>query len=335
MEQIEQIARAVLYEGYLLYPYSRSALKNQQRWTFGGVYPREYSEATGENDPWLMQTQCILRGDENTTLDVRVRFLQVTDRAVMSARDGTWEPIEELRIGGRIYHPWEEARERTVGAPSLTLGSLLACGTCIPIRIRAGDEEEALSDDTGARGRLVRSWHGLHGGVVIESEVLGRDAYRVTVRIVNTTPCAERDRAPVIRHTLVSTHTVLTASNGEFISLLEPPEEYEAAAAGCENIKTWPVLIGAPGERGTMLSSPIILYDYPAVSPETPGDLFDATEIDELLRLSIMSLTDAEKEEMRDTDERSRAILEQTEALTVADLMNLHASVRRLGEEQL
>ena len=73
----------------------------------------------------------------------------------------------------------------------------------------------------------------------------------------------------------------------------------------------WPVLAGTPGERDVMLSSPIILYDYPALAPESPGPFCDSTEIDELLTLRVMTLTDEEKNEARATDERARAIIDR------------------------
>ena len=76
------------------------------------------------------------------------------------------------------------------------------------------------------------------------------------------------------------------------------------------------MLVGAPGERDTLLASPIILEDHPRIAPESPGDLFDGGEIDQMLVLNILSLTDEEKAEMRDTDPRAREILERTEALT-------------------
>src|SRR5690349_9159645 len=77
IEEIKEIANAVLYEGYLLYPYRRSAIKNRQRWTIGVIYPREYSEANGGIEPWMMQTECLVSGSEDTSLDVSVRFLHV------------------------------------------------------------------------------------------------------------------------------------------------------------------------------------------------------------------------------------------------------------------
>jgi hydrogenase maturation protease len=83
-----------------------------------------------------------------------------------------------------------------------------------------------------------------------------------------------------------------------------------------------------------MLVSPIILYDYPAVAPESPGDLFDGAEIDEILSLRILTMTDAEKREARETDPRARALLDRTEALSAADLMRMHGAVREPSWEQ-
>ena len=48
-DRVEEIAAAVLYEGYILWPYRRSALKNQRRFTFGGVYPPAHSEAHADD----------------------------------------------------------------------------------------------------------------------------------------------------------------------------------------------------------------------------------------------------------------------------------------------
>jgi hypothetical protein len=100
----------------------------------------------------------------------------------------------------------------------------------------------------------------------------------------------------------------------------------------CKNEGTWPVLVGdeESGDRSTMLSSPIILYDYPKIAPESPGELFDGTEIDEILTLRVMTMTDAEKEEMRQTDERARQILERTESLPEERLLKMHGVVREL-----
>jgi hydrogenase maturation protease len=110
--------------------------------------------------------------------------------------------------------------------------------------------------------------------------------------------------------------------------LLEPPEDLKGVAASCQNVGAWPVLVGAEGDRDTMLASPIILYDYPQIAPESPGDLFDGTEIDEILALRILTMTDDEKSEMRNTDERARKMLERTENLPMEHLMKLHGTLR-------
>ena len=129
---------------------------------------------------------------------------------------------------------------------------------------------------------------------------------------------------------LVSAHVLLGAIDGQFVSLLEPPENLRDLAATCQNLGAWPVLVGAEGERDTMLASPIILYDYPQIAPESPGDLFDGTEIDEILALRILTMTEDEKHEMRNTDDRARKMLERTESLPMEHLMKLHGTLRDL-----
>jgi len=108
-----------------------------------------------------------------------------------------------------------------------------------------------------------------------------------------------------LRHSLIAAHTVVAVTDGEFISLLDPPEWAKPAVKSCRNERTWPVMIGEAGSRDVFLISPIILYDYPTIAPESPGDLFDGTEIDEILTLRTMTLTDEEKAEARATDERA------------------------------
>ena len=146
--------------------------------------------------------------------------------------------------------------------------------------------------------------------------------------ILRGTELPGRDGA--LMQSLLSAHTILRVDGGEFVSLLDPPPALREAAAGCNNIGTWPVLVGDDGERDGMLSSPIILYDYPQIAPESPGDLFDGTEIDEILALRILTLTDEEKREMRHGDERARQILERTEALPAEHFMKLHGRLRGL-----
>ena len=330
MDTTKKIAEAVLYEGYILWPYRRSARKNQQRWTFGGVYPRAYSEARGEDDPWIMQTQCLVVGDAEATIEVKVRFLHVTERKVGRKSGETLEFVEELRVGGELYLPWDEATEREIAVGRFKL-SELGSPERIGIDIPAGSREEPLRGPAEeVVGALVRGWCMLRGTVEVEAEPLREGIFRVTVRITNTTPWGGEDRESTLRQTFVSTHTALGVEGGEFVSLIDPPEELGEAAQGCVNLKTWPVLVGEEGERNMMLSSPIILYDYPQIAPESPGDLFDGTEIDQMLILNVLNLTDEEKEEMRASDPRGREILERCESLSPEELMKLSGTFREI-----
>jgi hydrogenase maturation protease len=328
MDKVEKIAAAVLYEGYVLWPYRRSTIKNQQRWTLGGVYPRAHSEIHGDSDPWLMQTQCLVHGVA-PVVRVAVRFLHVVERQVARRNvDGTLSNVDELQVDDEHYLTWDEAAERDV-----VLGELQPAQMKTPqraeINIRAGHEEEPLLDATGnVAGILARSWQSLQGAVEVESEKVDDDLYRLTVRITNTTPWNGEERASTLRRTFVSAHTILTARDGEFVSLMDPPEEFKGAAESCQNIKTWPVLAGEEGDKSTLLSSPIILYDYPQVAPESGGDFYDGAEIDQLLVLNMLSLTDDEKAEIRATDPRARAILERSEAYNAEDFMGLHGVMR-------
>ena len=328
MDPVEKIAATVLYEGYVLWPYRRSAVKNQRRWTFGGVYPRAYSEAEGGNDPWLMRTQCLVLG-EAPTVEVKVRFLHVVERKVGRRNaDGSLEFVDELRVGEELHLAWQEAAEREVVISGLTLPELeipMRAGIDLP----AGSREGKITDPEGRpAGALVRSWQCLQGAVEVKAEPVRDGLFRLTVEITNTAPWDGQDRESTLHHTFVSTHTILKAQSGEFVSLTDPPEDLEEAATACENLKTWPVLAGEEGSKHTVLSSPIILYDYPQVAPESPGDLFDGGEVDQLLTLSILGLTDEEREEARATDPRTREILERTESLTEEQLMDLHGRIQ-------
>jgi hypothetical protein len=329
-DAVRAIADAVLYEGYLLWPYRRSATKNQRRWTFGGVHPRAHAEAHPD-DRATMRAECLLTEDGDARVAVGVRFLHVVERAVGRHTPAGLERLDELVVGDQRHLAWDEAVEREVAAPPLSVEAL-AAGVRVPVAIAGGREEEELRDPAGGRaGAIVRSWEPLEGAVELRAERLPGGVARISVRIANTTPWDGGGREAALRRTFCSTHAVLRATGGGFVSLTDPPEELREAAAGCRNEGCWPVLVGEPGDRSTLLASPIILEDHPRIAPESPGDLFDGGEIDQLLVLNILSLTDAEKAEMRDTDPRAGEILERTEALTEAELMRLHGAIREFG----
>jgi hypothetical protein len=305
---VRRIADAVLYEGYLLWPYRKSALKNQQRFTFGGVYP------PGWEDRSAIQAQVLLEGGEDADVEVQVRFLHMVRRQVLKASGSplAFVPVEELEVGGERWVTWEEAVEREV-EPG-------------PIRVPSGEELEEISG-----GAIRRSWQALEGEVIVAGEVVRPGLLRLTICVANTTPWSGQDRQDALRRTFCSTHFVLRAHDGAWVSLTDPPEALSSEAEACENAGVWPVLVGEEDDRRTMLASPIILSDYPQIAPESPGDLFDSGEIDQMLVLNILAMTDEERRDMRDSDPRAREILERTEALTNEEIMRLHGAVREFG----
>ena len=340
---VEKIAKAVLYEGYMLYPYRPSSVKNQQRWNFGVLCPQSYSEAQKGTEAWTMQTECLVEGPL-ARVEVLVRFLQLVARSIgeltspMSElpQDGVPEfrLVERLAIDGRVYQPWQEAVEREVILPALEVRELVQTPLSQPFAFSATKEFEYLRDGEGPIGGvIIRDQSALAGVVEVNCESIGDDIFRIRVIIRNTTPftvTAETVRDEALLRSLVSAHTILGVEDGLFISLLAPPGRLIEAAANCRNVGTWPVLVGDEGQRDTVLSSPIILYDYPQIAPESAGDLFDGTEIDEILSLRIMTLTDDEKLEMRQSDERARQMLERTETMPMEQLMKLHGVLRGL-----
>jgi hydrogenase maturation protease len=331
IEQAKEIANAVLYEGYLLYPYRRSAIKNRQRWTFGVVYPKEYSEANGSIEPWTMHTECLVtgQGNRNTSLDIYVRFLHL----LSMKPEGTVSvpPWLGHMPGSQAFNTWEEGMEREVSALDLSLSELVAHPRIVEISY-SGDR--LVEDPTSvAKEAIVREQRPLAGAIIIGAERVGEDLFKFSAHIENRTAetgTVTNRHDSILLQSFVSTHTLLQVHQGAFISLLEPPEELQAIAQGCRNLRTWPVLVGSEGGSDVLLSSPIILYDYPQIAPESPGPLFDGTEIDEILTLRIMTLTDEEKQEIRQGDERAREILERTEAITPEQLMQLHGTIRDL-----
>jgi hydrogenase maturation protease len=198
----------------------------------------------------------------------------------------------------------------------------------------AGRQFEPLHNENNRiEGVIVRDKESLSVGVEAFATRCEADVFKITVRICNRTSFevpAEKTRDQALMHSLLSVHTVLGAGNCKFVSLLDPPENLRELASSCQNIGTWPVLIGAEGSHDTVLSSPIILYDYPRIAPESAGDLFDGLEIDEILSLRIMTMTDEEKREMRESDDRARQVLERIEALPQEQLMKMHGVLRNL-----
>jgi hypothetical protein len=315
MDAVRRLTDAVLYEGYILWPYRRSALKNQKRWTFGGVYPPAHSDRHPD-DRAAVQMQCLVEGEDGAAVEIAVRFLQVVRRRLSNGRDF----VDDLIVDGARHLSWDEALEREIAVPlQLRRGTIEA-----PIPIPQGVAAQPL----GEGGAMVRSWEALIGSVQLDVERLDGRLHRLTVRVANETPWTGVEREEALRRTFCSLHVVLHGDDCAFVSAIAPPDELADAAAGCTSDGLWPVLVGEEGARDTMLAAPIILEDYAQIAPESPGDLFDAGEIDRLLILNVLSLTEEEQEEMRATDPRVREILDRCAALGPEELLPLHGAIR-------
>jgi hypothetical protein len=343
---VENIADAILYEGYNLYPYRPSAIKNRQRWTFGVLYPRAYSERQTGADDWQLQTECLVVGRADAVIEARVRFLQLVDRTVNEVTEQSDDlttadiaidnanlclrPVPSLEVGDTLYHAWQECVQReTVVRAMVRDVAKVSRTTTIDF---AGHSRHELVTDSSGKAAGVLAWRqsSITLRAVLSSRQLSDEVFVVTLRVENHTqfdgPYDDRDSA--LLRSLVSTHVILKVDNGEFVSLLDPPDELRETADNCQNVGTWPVLVGEPGRRNTMLSAPIILYDYPRVAPESPGDLFDGTEVDEILSLRIQTLTDEEKREVAAVDPRTRQLLDRTQSLGHNDMSRLHGGFR-------
>jgi hypothetical protein len=323
---VRRIADAVLYEGYILYPYRASAQKNRSRWQFGVLMPPAYAAA----DPYersMTQAECVFEhyfpvgrnqpdspvGRNQPAVEVTVRFLQVQRRRAL-ADDPAVPPV------------WDEAVEHEVTAEAASPG-LLRETRVTEFAIPGGEEHETL-----AGARVARRREPLAGSVSVHATPLPGpwQAARLTVQVTNQTSAAAgpmtRERA--LPAALVAAHMIITVSGGAFVSMTDPPEWAQPEVGACENIGCWPVLAGPPESRQVMLASPIILPDYPAVAPESPGELYDGTEIDEILTLRTLALSDEEKDAARATDPRAAALIDRVGAMDAQSTERLHGAIR-------
>jgi hypothetical protein len=285
-EAAEKIANAVLYEGYMLYPYRPSAIKNRQRWNFGTLYPPQFGEVRSGSERSAMHVECLLGGNTDGRLSVRGRFLRFNS-GESGASDQAHESSLDCTLDARDPAP------QTFRFPS-SAGEIVAS-------LRASVEQPA------------------------------NDFVKLRIDLANESqldPAATRGAALPL--SLVSAHLILRIESGEFVSLLDPPADFKAAVSDCRSEGCFPVLVGEGGQRNMLLCSPIILYDYPQIAPESAGDFFDGTEMDEMLTLRVITLTDEEKSEMSSADARTRALLERTEQTAREQLARTHGAIRSM-----
>lgn len=319
-DRARAVADAVLYEGYLLYPYRATSAKNQSRWQFGVLGPQDAEQrGIGEND--TLSADVLVQPGSATTLSVVVRFLQLQHRAVERATgDGRLEPAAELVVGDRSWLTWDEAVEHEVPFGPFRLTEM-ADTVRLPLVVPAGEEVETVDG-----GRLLRTRRELRAEVTLAAEQ-DRGLIRVRVAVRNIAAPA-RDKGDAIATSLIGTHVLTEVEGGQFVSLLEPPPEATGAVARCQRHRCFPVLAGPAGASDLMLISPIILYDHPEIAEQSDGALYDSCEIDEILTLRIMTMTDEEKAQARATDPLAARIIDRCDTMSPEALLNLHGVLR-------
>jgi hypothetical protein len=306
-ERIDRLVNSVLYEGYLLYPY-RPSLKNARRWNFGAVYPATSDLVRSGVERGATLARVLVVGSAATVVEGELRFLHLIERESRTSANGPsiWHEAEERRI---------RVRPHKVDAE-----------TC-----PADWQIFEFANRCWSEGGDVRRQWAIRGGIQVNLKCVDEGVFLLSVTIDNQTDSdSVRDSDGAMRQAFASAHLILHARGGEFVSRIDPPAAYADLCPSDPTDGLWPVLVGAPGQYDTLLCSPIILYDYTEVAPESPGDFFDATEIDEMLTLRILTLSDEEKRQVSALDARGRALLRRTDEMGEHELARLHGATRSL-----
>jgi len=315
-----QVADAVLYEGYLLYPYTAASAKNRLRWQFGVLGPPG-AAGRGDGEPDRLAAEFLLRpGAGAALLTVHLRALHLQERRVEAAAGDGFVAVPELRAGPQLWTLFDEAVEAEVAVPAAV--HELTAGRTAPVAISGSRSVEEVPG-----GRVVRSREPVTGELSLTAADAG-GVLRVTVTLRNTTGGVPPGRDAALRRSLLGAHLLITADGAEFLSLLDPPPELAGVAAACARDRWFPVLAGPEGATDLLLVSPIILYDHPAVAPESAGPLYDSTEIDEILTLRVLTLSDEEKAAARATDPRAAAVVDRADTMPPEVLTRLHGVLR-------
>lgn len=281
---VEELVSSLLYEGYALYPYTPGSTKNATPTPFGIVYPPAYAEVQPAAFA-MARLECALRAGPDATVSGTVRFLQ-------AAGDDHRASERRLRVGPATLA--ELSRGNGVG------------------------EEFRFESEAGDAPAVS-------GRVRMRAELLGPDLARVKLCVHNSTAIdapAEASRADALRHSLLSVHPLLEADGGAFVSPLERDGEMGEAVAGCDPVNTFPVLVDE--DDRAVLGAAIVLPEHPELAPESLGNLFDNTEIEEALLLHVHALSDPEREAIADQDPAVREMIARAEAATNEEMLGLH-----------
>lgn len=313
LTELDQIVNAVLYQDHILYPYRPSAARRRQpQFTPGRIYPDLYSVTQNGAEPCMIQTEGLLYSQcEHPTLNVRVRFLHPACREIQvpasihSQIPFTGEPayrvVPEIVVGDKLYQTWQEALEREINISPVSLQEGEQLSITHGFRISAWGEVENLGEgEEQGQAILVRRQEALEGRVEIAATPLAARCFRISVRIRNEAPVPANnfgDHDAVVMRTFAAAHAILHTEGAEFVSMTNPPDEFAQFVNACENLGAWPVLIGdeIKSERHTMLSSPVLLADYPLVPVDNPEETLNATDLGELIELREQTIAAAEE----------------------------------------
>ena len=176
LDAARQIADALLHEGYLLYPYTASAQKNQVRWQFGVLAPPAASTRGGGSDPKFL---LIADAHDGSGLFLELRFLR-------------------LKTRDEAGHAWDEA-EPCVVQLEATLDDVTAYPRRLPfVASRARNGEFRTETIVGVCTVTAEPLPGPYG------------VTRLSVGIANTTPSRApiETRADALHRALVATRAV-------------------------------------------------------------------------------------------------------------------------------
>ncbi len=337
---IENLTRTLLYEGYSLFPYYRHAVKNQKPIPFGVVYPHDY-HTYNEHAHAEMVTDCIVSGDENLKININVRFLhliktEILNKEIKESKGENFVPVYELNLNNELYQSGWQTIERKISSGDLFVALQNEKIINLPFKFEEESESENIEDvNSEIVGKKITSILPVEGTVVIKLIPLEnmKNVYRVIVFINNNAAVMNAktvSRDEIFPQSFLSTNTILHATNGEFISIQNPGEKWEAIIEQCKNKDTWPILIDE--SNTTLLSSPIIVYDYPKINPKSKGDLFDSLEIEEALMLHFSVMSDEEKRKIAQSDEKLRAMLNKVSQVTPDEIISLHGGFSDISQ---
>ena len=247
----------------MLWPYRRSAMKNQRRWTFGGVYPRAHARATRTTA--ALRAEVLLEGGATPTSTSRPLPAR---RRRPGAAGG--EPVDELSSAASATCPG--TRRSSARSGSRPLRPPIASG-----RRRARSV---------GRGGARALWEALEGAVEVSSAAAGDVRRAARSRSRTRRRGTARPRGGAAAHVLLHARGAARAGGG--VRLADRPARRARRGAACRNEGTAGPCSSGAGEQH-VLASPIILEDHPRIAPESPGDLFDGGEIDQLLVLNILA----------------------------------------------